>query len=259
MSCRPVSVETLGHGYDPSITSRRPLLRPDRGNQTVSAAVSSLEISSFHPPVADVGAHPHGGSQVDDPLPLQNRESILTTGTFSYSTYSYTSEGPLVRPFAGESRPVSVVTDGDDDDGLEPPSHDPQPEQFDSQNQNPTTSNSRPSSPAEPQPAISAPTTLATTAANPKTKHPIFNTKKPRLPFDLILHIIFFILLCAVFSLILYYELDVEPTEKIHKTAFESFMNSESFGVFTLFTSLAVGASLFWDYFYGRKFLRPTQ
>ncbi|KAK4212793.1 hypothetical protein QBC37DRAFT_317663 [Rhypophila decipiens] len=62
--------------------------------------------------------------------------------------------------------------------------------------------------------------------------------------FELIIRLLFLILLVGLLILILYYEMMLEDS------SFERFMDSQSFGVRLLFTSLGTIISLFWDYYF---------
>ncbi|KAM7214106.1 hypothetical protein V8F06_010545 [Rhypophila decipiens] len=62
--------------------------------------------------------------------------------------------------------------------------------------------------------------------------------------FELIIRLLFLILLVGLLILILYYEMILEDS------SFERFMDSQSFGVRLLFTSLGTIVSLFWDYYF---------
>ncbi|KAM7203324.1 hypothetical protein V8F33_002315 [Rhypophila sp. PSN 637] len=87
--------------------------------------------------------------------------------------------------------------------------------------------------------------------------------KHNRISLHTLLQEIFLLVLTALLILITYYEsVEIDPQQPgpppSTAAAFERFMDSQSISVSTLFTSLAVAISLFWDYFFSRTVLLTT-
>ncbi|KAK3376583.1 hypothetical protein B0T24DRAFT_718906 [Lasiosphaeria ovina] len=266
--------------YNPSISSRRPLLHSDESKRS-----SSVDISSFRLPVVEGAAladldppaplglsiiqrsmgvvslqvptstcHARGGPGLQGSVLGGNygqdvsearsfNDSIAPTDTPRYSYYSSNSERHLIAD-ADTGNDNGIFRDGLGD-------HDCAAS-FDSQGQTQVSSLSPMSSgqtrvmPHEKTEQTQQ--TLTTTTAKASNQGSARGVTAASVHF--VFHVVFFVLLCGLFGLILYYE--VVEVRQTDPGSFEAFMDSQSLGVTVLFTGLAVGISLFWDYFFAR-------
>ncbi|KAK0615306.1 hypothetical protein B0T17DRAFT_620095 [Bombardia bombarda] len=223
--------------YSPSLTSQYPLLQSDRRGESgrCSESPSSLDVSISNPTANEHGPSNDADKHRLEPISVQIEIQHVPDISRDLSGHpNLDSEArsiqESVRTTVTRGYPQSSSSERHlipsiltvEDDRSPTSGQSPQPETV-----------SPPSIPQQPE----------------QLHHPHRKRDKSAL-IHLGLQLVFFVLLLGFFVLVVYYEaVEVQDPDP---NSFEGFMDSQGLGVGILFTGLAVGITLFWDYLFGR-------